>query len=301
MIKKLIAKKVKLRLSRSHVRNIIGPLREMFNHAIDDDNGVVLFNPGARIGRFNQRRDEDRKIDPLTREEITVLLKTAKEKLTLNYPLLLCAARTGLRAGEVVALQWGDIDFNGRFIEVRRNMSKGKLSSPKNHKTRRVDMRLQLTNTLDELLAKRKAEALKREYGKHQKDRRNDNEVLSEVMDGFVFTTSEGKPLDPNNMRRQIFYRALDLAELRRVRFHDLRHTFTSLLIQQGESLAYIKDQMGHYSIQMTIDTYGHLVPGTNRQAVDRLDDVGEDRRGNIGESGSKTVAPRPEATFGNA
>ena len=87
MIKKLIAKKVKLRLSRSHVRNIIVPLREMFNYAIDDDNGVVLFNPGARIGQFNQWRDEDRKIDPLTREEITVLLKTAKEKLTLNYPL----------------------------------------------------------------------------------------------------------------------------------------------------------------------------------------------------------------------
>lgn len=162
-------------------------------------------------------------------------------------------------------------------------------------------MSMQLTNTLDELLAKRKAEALKREYGKPKKDRRNENEVLSEVMDGFVFTTSEGKPLDPNNMRRQIFYRALDLADLRRVRFHDLRHTFASLLIQQGESLAYIKDQMRHYSIQMTVDTYGHLVPGANRQAVDRLDDVGEDRQGNICESGSKTVAPRPEATFGNA
>ncbi len=56
------------------------------------------------------------------------------------------------------------------------------------------------------------------------------------------------------------------------MRVHDLRHTFASLLIQQGESLAYVKDQMGHHSIKITVDTYGHLVSGGNRQAVDKLD-----------------------------
>jgi integrase len=55
---------------------------------------------------------------------------------------------------------------------------------------------------------------------------------------------------------------------------HDLRHTFASLLIQQGESLAYVRDQLGHASIQLTVDTYGHLIPGANRQAVDKLDDA---------------------------
>jgi len=57
------------------------------------------------------------------------------------------------------------------------------------------------------------------------------------------------------------------------VRVHDLRHTFASLLIQCGVSLAYIRDQLGHYSIQITVDVYGHLVPGANKAAVDRLDD----------------------------
>lgn len=60
---------------------------------------------------------------------------------------------------------------------------------------------------------------------------------------------------------------------MRRIRFHDLRHTFASLLIAQGKSLAYVKDQMGHSSIQVTVDVYRHLVPGGNRAAVDRLDD----------------------------
>ena len=61
---------------------------------------------------------------------------------------------------------------------------------------------------------------------------------------------------------------------MRRIRFHDLRHTFASLLIQNGESLTYVKEQMGHSSIQVTVDIYGHLVPGGNRQAFDRLDDM---------------------------
>jgi len=191
-----------------------------------------------------------------------------------HYPALLCAARTGVREGELIGLKWTDVDFNGRFIEVRRNVSRGRVTTPKSGKARKVDMSLQLTNTLDGLLGKIKAEALKHEMEKPQEERRKSEEVLTEVMDSWIFTTPVGTQLDPNNLRKYVFYRCLDLAELRRVRFHDLRHTFASLLIQQGESLAYVRDQLGHHSIQITVDTYGHLVPGGNRQAVDRLDDV---------------------------
>jgi type I restriction enzyme R subunit len=70
------------------------------------------------------------------------------------------------------------------------------------------------------------------------------------------------------------FCRLLDRAKLRQIRFHDLRHTFASLLIQNGEPLTYIKEQMGHSSIQVTVDVYGHLVPSANRAAVDKLDAI---------------------------
>ena len=68
------------------------------------------------------------------------------------------------------------------------------------------------------------------------------------------------------------FLPAIEYAGLRRFRFHDLRHTYGSLLIQEGASITYVKEQMRHSSFQVTVDTYGHLIPGANISWVDRLD-----------------------------
>ena len=87
----------------------------------------------------------------------------------------------------------------------------------------------------------------------------------------WVFCNRDGGWADPANFKARHFYKCLEKAGLRRIRFHDLRHTFASLLLQNGESLHYVKEQMGHSSIKMTVDIYGHLVPGANRQAVNRL------------------------------
>ena len=66
----------------------------------------------------------------------------------------------------------------------------------------------------------------------------------------------------------------LSKAGLRKIRLHDLRHTFGSLLIQSGASIVYVKEQMGHSSIQVTVDIYGHLIPSANVSFVDRLDEA---------------------------
>ena len=99
---------------------------------------------------------------------------------------------------------------------------------------------------------------------------------MSSNMPEWVFLNESGVPLNETHWRRGVFNKALEMAELRRIRTHDLRHTFVSLLIQAGESLAYIRDQVGHHSIKVTVDIYAHLIPGANKQAVDRLDDTPE-------------------------
>jgi integrase len=236
-VKRLIAEKIAAGLSRSTVRNIIAPLREMYNHAIDD--GAASFNPASRVGRFNRRRGDNKKIDPLTKEELHSFLKTAKEQVPDYYPLFLCAPTTGIREGELIGLKPIDIDFAGRFIHVQRNISRGNVTTPKNGKTRRVDMSLLLTNVLDELVAQKKAAALRREMEKPPEERRKPEDVLAEVMEDWLFTTPEiiskaakrrrpaakprgGTRLDPSNLRK-VFSSTLTKAELRRVRFHDLR------------------------------------------------------------------------------
>ena len=77
----------------------------------------------------------------------------------------------------------------------------------------------------------------------------------------LVFCNKEGKPIDGKNMTARDFHPTLRLAGLRKIRFHDLRHTFTTLLINQNENIKFIQSQLGHASIQTTIDRYGHLLP----------------------------------------
>lgn len=81
-----------------------------------------------------------------------------------------------------------------------------------------------------------------------------------------MFCNEKGKPIWKSDFERRAFHKVLAKAGLRRVRFHDLRHTFASRLIQNRESLAYVKDQMGHHSIKVTVDIYGHLMPGPTRR-----------------------------------
>ena len=118
----------------------------------------------------------------------------------------------------------------------------------------------QLAETLKNLKHNRKLETVKRGWKSVPK---------------WVFVNGEGHTLDGNNWRKRIFDKVLEKAELRKIRVHDLRHTYASLLIQAGESLAYVRDQLGHHSIKVTVDIYGHLAPEGNKEAVDKLDDPG--------------------------
>ena len=153
-----------------------------------------------------------------------------------------------MRQGELLALRWVDLHFGGRFVAVNQTLVRGILTTPKNHQRRHVDMSGQRFTTLAALRVRQRARALK--TGKKSPE--------------MVFPSADRTYLDEANVRH-VFYRILEKAKLRRICFHDLRHRFASLLIQQGESLAYVKDQLGRKSISITCDVDGLLVPGGNR------------------------------------
>ena len=154
------------------------------------------------------------------------------------YALFLMALRTSMRFGELLAVQRADVDFVGCFIEVRRNLVGGRVTSTKNTNRRRADMSLKLADALREHRTAQKAARLK----------------AGRRLPPWIFTNTEGKPLDGDNLRNRVFYTLLEKARVRQVRVPRLRHTFASLLIPNGEPLTYVKEQMGHWSIQVTVD-----------------------------------------------
>jgi len=248
-------------LSRSTLANILIPLRALLNAAVDD--GKIASNPAVRLGRFSRglNEREARKVEALTAEELACVLAVASKLYPESADILHVLAWTGLRLGEACALQWGDIDVAGRFLEVRRTIGlrarRLLVGAPKSGQARRVDLPAVLASRLGERRSIREAEAA----------------VAEEQLSPWVFPSPSDseKPLNAEHLRFKVWYRILRHANLRGVRLHDLRHTYASLLLQAGEPIGYVKQQLGHSSIQVTVDRYGHFVPGANRSAVDRL------------------------------
>ena len=239
----------------------IGVLRDVmsgvFNSALDEE--ILATNPVAGITKRLElsRAKAKPEIHPLTREELASFLGACEAHYRQFHPFFLMAARTGMRLGELLAIQWGDVDFAGSFIWVRRSYRRGRFTPTKTGKDRKVDMSGQLAATLKDVRSQAKRRALR--------------DGMGEVPD-LIFHR-QGRPFEQNYTRR-VFKKALTKAGLREIRLHDLRHTFASLLLTQKETPVYVKEQMGHSSINITVDIYGHLIPGSNRKAVDKLDDL---------------------------
>lgn len=263
MVKEFLSEKATGgRLSRVSLRLMLCTLSVIFSHAIDDE--LVANNPAAKLGKLTNAGKPNRQATAFTRQEANRLLQAAKEYCPQYYALFLTALRSGLRRGELVALRWGDIQFgdgeddSNRHILVQHNYVRGEFTSPKGKRNRRVDLSKQLRR---ELLTSRDT----RLFAAFQAGQ-------TSIADNLVFPSKTGAVLDAGNLVRRYFLPCLEKAGLRRIRFHDMRHTFGSLLIQDGAPITYVKEQMGHSSIQITVDVYGHLIPGADIGWMDRQD-----------------------------
>jgi integrase len=136
------------RFSRNTLRLIVTALRTVLNAAIED--GILESNPAARIGRFVKSEKATHKASAMSQSEVESFLRAVQNVCPDWYPFFLTAVRAGLRRGELLALRWGDIQFgasdddSNRYVLVQRNYSLGKFTTPKNGKSRRVDLSRQL-------------------------------------------------------------------------------------------------------------------------------------------------------------
>ena len=188
------------------------------------------------------------------------------EKKLKYRTLYMVAVGTGMRQGEIIGLQWDDINWNTAQLEVKRTFNHGRWYPPKTKTSRRkIDLAPQLIFQLAEW--KRFCPPSER---------------------NLVFPNGFGRPINSSHLYNRIHVSAIERAGVARKTFHSLRHTFTSILIDQGESITYIQRQLGHSKASTTLDIYSHLFKNENPDAAKKL---GNTIFGQLDMGGSKMVA----------
>ncbi|UOE21870.1 site-specific integrase [Thermobifida halotolerans] len=201
-----------------------------------------------------------RRFEPLTADEARQLLTAAQgHRLHALFEL---ALHTGLRKGELLGLRWEDLDLDAGTAAIRRTLQRtttgGLTALPT--KTRASERRI--------ALPARCVHSLK--YHHELQQRECETAGAAWQHSGHVFTTAQGGPIDPTNLTRA-FNTLLRKAGLRRIRFHDLRHSTATLLLEQGVELVVIKELLGHSHIGVTATVYAHVRLRLQRDAIDTL------------------------------
>lgn len=199
---------------------------------------------------------DHREMQVLDSQQARQLLEAAKDDRM--YALYLMALSTGMRLSELTGLQWQDIDFDKRRVSVVRTVAHAPqliVDAPKTKGSRRT---LNVSGSVIDALNDRRRLALA--------------EGLAACP--WVFPSRSGNPFRRANLHRHSFKPLLRAAGLPDIRFHDMRHTCASLLLQQGVSVKVVQELLGHANIGITLGTYGHVMPGMHQEATDRMESL---------------------------
>jgi integrase len=278
------------------LRKTLMVMGQIFNYAVR--HRYIDHNPLREAERPRNRghegENQEKEMKVLTPAQVKALLeKVTEQKYKTLFTL---AAFTGMRQGELLGLKWEDIEWEDKQVHVRRTFNNGRFFETK---TKGSNRRIDLPPTVITDLKKWKLASGKNDLG-------------------LLFTNGEGNPIDHHNLVNRHFVPALVKAGIARkveinsrdgmtgssnpdspkekkkfkiegkIRFHDLRHTYASLMLSQGENLKYIQSQLGHSSPTVTLNVYAHLLKPTNQDAACRLEKA-------IFGDGSKTVAEAGE------
>ncbi len=272
------------RKARNTVRNMAAVLRALLNHAVDVE-GCLTQNPAERFGKRyfgGAANARGLGVEVYDEGELAQLLRTAARYYPEAELYIRTLVYTGLRVGELLGLQWGDVDFQGGFVIVRRSVkvSQGRLlvEETKTHRVRAVDLPDTLLRRWRELRSIREAEAA----------------VVGRALSRWCCPSRRApaaRPLNASWLNAKVWARVCHHAGLRRLRVHDLRHTYASLQLRAGTPMEYVQRQLGHEKIDTTIRLYAHFKAGAGRAYANDLA-----TRIEQGEPERSAEPPRPAA-----
>lgn len=234
-------------LSSATIRKIHTIIRSSLEYAKDYQ--LIQRNPAAVVKPPAVRHQN---IDVWEEKQMIQFLEHVKDEY--DYIVYHLALYTGMRKGEILGLKWSDVDFMANKIRIMRSYSKTGFSEGKTASARRViDID---EDTVNELIKRKKVVSEnKLRLGKDYND-----------MD-MVICRAMGEPIDVRNVNRR-FDKFVERAKLKRIRFHDMRHTHATLMLKMGVPVKVVSERLGHSKVEMTLNTYTHLLPSMQLEAV---------------------------------
>ena len=245
-VERIESKKQPKGLSAKTVRNINQIISSALNLAIEQR--LILTNPANACALPNL---EHREMKTLPVEQLTSFLREAKESGVFEMYYIELA--TGLRRGELLGLKWSDIDLEHGSLRVQRQIARidGEIvEAPL--KTKNAYRTLPLSADAIDVLKAQKKKCSNSQY---------------------VFPSPTGGPISPDSVLHML-HRVLKRAGLPKVRFHDLRHTFATLALQNGVDIKTVSGMLGHFSAGFTLDTYAHVTTSAQKEAANTMGGV---------------------------
>ena len=216
---------------------------------------LLSYNPVSAVKAPTPEKPE---IQAMTLKEVYKILEAAKD--SWMYYVIYVAVNTGMRRGEILGLRWQDINFRNKFISVRQTIVKANneiiFKEPKTKSSKRT---IRIDNEdiekFNEVKEKQKeyASIFGPDYNEHN----------------LVFCYKDGSPPFPDTVTKR-FTSLAKKANLDNYRFHNLRHTHASLMLESGAQMKVIQERLGHSNITTTMDTYAHLQPNIQKEAVSK-------------------------------
>ena len=214
-------------------------------------------------------KKEEKEIEPLTIEDLEKVLRVAKE--TDLYSLILLEVFTGMRKGEILGLQWENVDLEKKVLWVRKNLCRVENNDEEDgRKTKLILLEPKTKKSIREIpLSEEAVKVLKIHKRKQNEQKMLYRDIYQD--NGVVFAKADGSFEDPREVLRR-FHKILKKAGVRKCRFHDLRHTFASILLNEGESMKVIQELLGHSTITTTMDIYSHVTKETKKRSIEILE-----------------------------
>lgn len=261
-LQRLYSEKVKAGLSPRTVRYLHAILHKALDHAVRWDLATRNVADSVAPPKLQQRE-----MSVLTAEQASAFLEAAAADRL--HALYVVALTTGMRQGEILGLRWRDVGLDTGSIYIKRTLNRVRgewlYAEPKTARSRR-----HVTLPAVAVIALRQ----------HREQQQGEKEMLGgNYQDlGLVFCKASGEPLDGSWVTHHTQH-LLRKAGLPKVRFHDLRHTHATMMLQQGVHPKIVSDRLGHSSIKLTLDTYSHVLPTMQREAADRVDELFRSQR----------------------